>query len=230
MIYAIGDVHGHFDKLKVLISKIEEDAAQYPDETHKLIFLGDFVDRGPNSKRVIEHIMSGFYGFETIVLTGNHEQFMLGFLEAPSTGTAYDWFLNGGIETMESYGQKVSFDRKFTDRQLADLCDAVPGEHIRWLASLQFKHQEDGFLFVHAGIRPGVAIENQRREDLIGIRDQFLRSKTDHGPLVVHGHTPSKKPDIRPNRIGIDTGAGYGGPITCAVLRQGMAPRFISSE
>lgn len=219
-LYAVGDIHGRFDLLSELLRKIRRDSESMPDARHKLIFLGDYVDRGGQSRAVLE-LLAGEppAGFETICLAGNHEDMMLRFLEDGEGGPV--WLSNGAVPTIQSYGVQASHFLREADDFIAlqsALRDAVPPRHVAFLRGLATHHEDGDYLFVHAGIRPGVPLERQSRDDLIWIRDRFLDSRADHGHTVVHGHSIRPQPELLPNRIGIDTGAYASGVLTCLVL------------
>jgi serine/threonine protein phosphatase 1 len=227
VIYAIGDVHGRDDLLERLHGIIRADAGRrYPDRACRIVYLGDYVDRGPASAGVIERLMAGLPGFESICLKGNHEQMMLSFLETGELHDARQWLVNGGRETLESYGMGAAAD----PYDVRAVREAVGERHLHWLNNLALTHREPGYLFVHAGILPGRPLDRQEEKDLLWIRHAFLESTADHGVRVVHGHTPVDAPEVRPNRINLDTGAYYSGHLTCAVLdgTEGEgAPRFL---
>jgi serine/threonine protein phosphatase 1 len=213
-IYAIGDVHGRADLLAMLQRRIAADLDRHPIADPLLICLGDYVDRGPDSAGVIELLLEDApAGMKRIALLGNHEELMLRFLIDDSAGPI--WFANGGDATLESYGVDAlaSYDR--ARRQFERL---FPARHRALLESLPISHSEDDYFFTHAGVRPGTALEEQRREDLLWIRGDFLNSDADHGKVVVHGHSITAEPESRPNRIGIDTGAYASNRLTCLVL------------
>ena len=218
--YAIGDVHGCLERLEDLLAQIVEDAAGHDSDRKLIVYLGDYVDRGTDSSGVMDRLIAGPpEGFEQICLKGNHEAFMERFLKTPRDGEV--WMINGGLQTCASYGVDCSgdpFDLSVLTRMHVEMVAAVPQAHKDVLAALKPYHVEGGYLFVHAGIRPGVPLKRQAQSDLLWIRDQFISSEDDHGYLVVHGHTPSEDVEERPNRIGIDTGAVYGGKLTAAVL------------
>ncbi len=219
-VYAVGDIHGRADLLRRLRNAISEDAGMAARARNVIVYLGDYVDRGPSSRDVIELLLNEpLSGFEEIHLKGNHEQFMLEFLDEPGIGA--HWYPNGGDTTLASYGvgrgasmagrAGFSADRDQLRRKL-------PVEHLAFLRSLEMYHVEGDYLFVHAGIRPGRPLEQQEPRDLLWIRNEFLSSGVDHGCCVVHGHSISSDPEIRSNRIGIDTGAFYTGRLTGLVL------------
>lgn len=227
-VYAIGDVHGRADLLDEVLRAISVDAAATREVRNLIIFLGDYVDRGPGSKAVIDRLLglSG-EGFEPICMSGNHEEMFLSFLEDPSSGEA--WLANGGDATAVSYGVDVSAyytvqsgggDLKGLHQALVD---AVPAEHKTFLRTLKTHHVEGDYFFSHAGLRPGIPIDRQDPHDLMWIRQTFLRSRKDHGKVVVHGHSVTFEPTEYPaperlSRIGIDTGAYVTGRLTCLVL------------
>ena len=221
-VYAIGDIHGHLSLLDNLLSQVLEDAQQYPEHSKTLVFLGDYVDRGPDSKGVLERLRTlDLPGFEIICLSGNHEEMLLTFLEDVTMGLR--WLRVGGRETLASYG--IATDAEETDiagTQWA-LVKALSGKHTDFLRGLGLSYQVGDYLFVHAGIRPGRPIIVQDKEDLLWIREPFLTSQRDHGKVVVHGHSVRFDAEFYPNedipcRIGIDTGAYKNGVLTCLAL------------
>jgi len=227
-IYAIGDIHGCHDRLRRLHAAIEADAATAPAR-RRLVYLGDYVDRGPESRAVIETLLQPApTGFERIFLKGNHEDFMLQVLDDKSV--FLPWLTNGGDATCRSYGIEPTAPPEGCDDLLGwlrqALVAALPASHRRFLADLALHHVAGDYYFCHAGVRPGVALEAQGPEDLMWIREPFLSAKASHGKVVVHGHTPVSEPERRANRIGIDTGACYGGRLTALVL-EGHAQRFL---
>jgi calcineurin-like phosphoesterase family protein len=219
-VYAIGDIHGSLVPLRLLRDAIREHATAHPIERKCLIYLGDYVDRGFDSRAVIEMLVNDpLPGFEHVFLKGNHEEGMLRFLADGSN--ALFWVAYGGIATMFSYGVKPpdpATDEVEVIRARKELARKLPPAHLDFLAKLEPYRIEGDYLFVHAGIRPGVPIEAQREEDLLWIREEFLRSQQEFGKCVVHGHSITRQPDFQPNRIGIDTGAFASGTLTCLVL------------
>jgi len=193
-IYAIGDVHGEIGKLRELLGRITADALTREGE--KLgVFLGDYIDRGPDSRGVVELLASGkALPFPYLCLAGNHEDMALNDLEL--------WANNGARATLNSYGGRISDD------------------HAAWMEGLATHHRDGKWFFVHAGIDPDVKLAEQDRQTMLWIRGRFLRHDTafEEGVVVVHGHTPVERPEIEVNRINVDTGAVYGGRLTCAVL------------
>lgn len=219
-IYAIGDIHGELEMLQDLLELIERDAAEAEPERRVVVYLGDYVDRGGESREVLDLLLSGpLPGFESVHLKGNHETAFLGFMEAPENNL--HWLTYGGVSTCASYGVDTAAPPEGADMLAwlqAELRDKVPQAHKDFLANLPLSHQEGDFFFAHAGIRPGIPVEEQVADDLMWIREPFLDSDADHGKIVVHGHTPEWAPVQRLNRIGIDTGACYGGALTALVL------------
>ncbi len=220
-VYAIGDIHGRLDLLDELLALIEADREAAGAVRPVLIFLGDYVDRGPASAGVIARLLGPPPAdFDVVHLLGNHEAMMLRFLEDESAGLG--WMGNGGVETLASYGIAVE-GGVYRREELAKLRDALrerlPDSHLEFLQNLQLTHREGDYLFVHAGIRPGIPMAEQAEDDLIWIREEFLDSRDDHGHVVVHGHSIRPEVEMRANRIGIDTGAFRSGTLTCLVLQ-----------
>lgn len=218
-IYAIGDIHGRLDLLDQLLARIDEDDAKRGSAATGFIFLGDLVDRGPDSAGVVERVRALCAERpDTRCLGGNHEEIFLGAYEG--NGDMVRLFLRaGGYETLLSYGMDPHEIDLASIPELADMIErAVPREHIAFLRSLHEYLVEGDYLFVHAGIRPGVDMEQQSSSDLRWIRQPFLDSAVNHGRLVVHGHTITDGVDQRDNRIGIDTGAYRSGRLTAIGL------------
>jgi len=222
-IYAIGDVHGQLTKLEIALALIENDRAQTVDQNAPLVQIGDLVDRGPQSAATIARLIDLTCADSRItVLLGNHDNMFLRFMQAspqqdPRLRAGLTW-LNprlGGQETLASYGVNISAPLPEMHAQARAL---VPQEHLDFLSGLPLSFALDDCLFVHAGIRPGVALDDQDPEDLYWIRDEFLLDPTDHGPLIVHGHTPVDRVEHHGNRLAIDTGAAYGGPLSAVAI------------
>jgi len=218
-LYVIGDIHGRIDLLQQIHNKIQQDAANYPGSKH-LIYLGDYIDRGDHSKDVIDLLLEQpLPGFEAIYLRGNHEQPMLDFLQAAEVG--HSWFNYGGLATLVSYNVKYNKipTRKndFEDIQI-NLKERVPHAHINFLEKTEFSHTTGNYYFVHAGIKPKVALKYQLPEDQLWVREDFVSYNKPHEKIIVHGHTITDEPDLQTNRIGIDTGAYITGKLTCLVL------------
>ena len=227
IVYAVGDIHGRDDLLARIHEQIIEDRKQrHADDTAIIVHVGDYVDRGPNSLAVIDRLMRGVEGFEVICLKGNHEAMLLDCTQSHDRGTWQMWCGNGGVATLQSLG----LPSMLGPTEPRDLERRVGGSRLRWLRSLPLSYQWQDILFVHAGIRPGVPLEQQRETDLLWIRDSFLECEDDHGVLVIHGHTPMEAPDIRFNRIGIDTGAVFTNRLTAVVLGEADQPRFLVTE
>jgi serine/threonine protein phosphatase 1 len=220
-IYAVGDVHGRADLLDQIFAQIDFDLAAYPDCTPLEIFLGDYIDRGPFSREVLERLIKRRQTHKTVCLKGNHENFVFEFLQNPTTLPG--WCALGGLQTLMSYGLKPPMNPDTAEQaELAKALAAVlPKQHRQFLRGLLRSFSCGDFFFAHAGVRPGVPLTQQREEDLLWIRDDFLVCEDDFGKIVVHGHTPVREPDIRPNRINIDTGAYATGRLTCLIIESG---------
>jgi serine/threonine protein phosphatase 1 len=212
-VYAVGDVHGCADRLLLMHRVISADLRSRPVADPWVIHLGDYVDRGPDSAGVIERLLTQWPAPapRVINLLGNHEEMMLAALDAGDAETAANWLANGGEQALTSWG----VPRRSKPR---DWIRAVPREHVDFVRGLSLRHVVGGYIFVHAGLRPGVPLERQSRMDMLWIREPFLSWPGEFPGVVVHGHTPQADIAVRPNRIGIDTGAVMGGPLTCLVL------------
>lgn len=227
-IYAVGDVHGRSDLLDALHARIVGEVARERPREVRLVYLGDYVDRGPDSFGVVERLLAPLpAGWRRVCLRGNHEDMMLKALAEVEHGDL--WLLNGGGATMDSYFRAAGRTAPGApEAALAALPDVVPDRHLAFLAGLETRHACGGYLFVHAGVRPGVPLSEQRPDDLRWIRRPFLDSDEDFGAVVVHGHTITRRPVQRPNRIGIDTGAYDSGVLTALVL-EGATRRFLQA-
>jgi len=216
-VYAVGDVHGRIDLLQETFAKIDSHRDAHPIANVLEDMLGDYIDRGPSSFDVIE-LLSKRVGGGTICLKGNHECFMLEFLRDPTILSA--WQRCGGLETLASYGLEPSFDLSPQDQEslAATLAERLPAHHYKFLNALPLSFTLGDYFFVHAGVRPGIALAKQSAEDLLWIREDFLGYEGGFGKVVVHGHTPVSEPEIRKNRINLDTGAYASGKLTCAVI------------
>jgi serine/threonine protein phosphatase 1 len=225
VVYAIGDIHGCCDLLDALLQGIEQDCAQRPRERTVVVYLGDYLSRGSDSRAVVNRVMSwqpqNMGLLEIITLTGNHEELALRYLGGELEAGRH-WFDHDGLDALADYGVIAADASARDDASLLALRDrfaqALPQQHLAFLQSLAISHREQDYYFVHAGVRPGVALADQNSSDQIWIRKRFLESETDHGAVVVHGHSISTEPTVRHNRIGIDTGASASGVLTCLVL------------
>jgi serine/threonine protein phosphatase 1 len=227
-IYAIGDIHGRRDCLDALLDKIDaEDAQRVPTKT-TLVFLGDLVDRGPDSRGVIARLTTLRTQRDCIFLMGNHEEVFVDAWEGDEAALRL-FHRIGGRETLLSYGIAPNdYDRADFGELCALMARHVPVEDIAFLRSFRDTWRSGDYLFVHAGIKPGVPIDEQRPADMRWIRDRFLNDPRDHGVTVVHGHSITAEVEDLPNRIGIDTGAYASGRLTAVVL-EGSERRFLSS-
>jgi serine/threonine protein phosphatase 1 len=226
--YCVGDIHGRADLLIEIQSLILADAAAYPGSKW-MLYLGDYIDRGMQSRQVIDLLLNRpLPGFDAIHLRGNHEQALMDFLRHPQATAA--WLEFGGLETLSSYGVNPTSLPLMQDLDsLAGELDAVlPDAHREFFESTQLSWTGADYHFVHAGIRPGVKLKDQHPEDQLWIREEFTHSLLDHGVVVVHGHTITSKPELLPNRIGLDTGAFHSGVLTCLVL-EGTEQRILQT-
>lgn len=221
-IYAIGDVHGCLGQLRDVYRGIDEDLATRPCIDWRIVHLGDYVDRGPESRACLDLVIEKVKNPRVYALFGNHEQQFLDFLMDPQARSFENWMNFGGRETLAAYGVNIRVPPVDDPEARAALHDALmanmPTSHLTFLGTLPHMLRFGDFVFVHAGVRPGVALQDQSMRDLAWIREPFLSSDGDFGAVVVHGHTPTDQIERRPNRIGIDTGAVFGGPLTCLVL------------
>ena len=227
-VYAIGDIHGCLAELDALLRKVGEDSAAHSGETH-VVFVGDLVDRGPDSAGVVRRLREGpIPGDRRSFLMGNHEEAMIGIWDGDLESLG-GWLTYGGVETLQSYGLgRGEIFRLGTDlpRRMREV---VPPEDIAFMRGFEDQVRIGDYLFVHAGIRPGVPLAEQDQYDLRWIRSEFLDDEeTNHGVMVVHGHTITSEPDVRSNRIGIDTGCFASGRLTALVL-EGTERRFIAT-
>ncbi|HYC02027.1 MAG TPA: metallophosphoesterase family protein [Azospirillaceae bacterium] len=229
-IYAVGDVHGRLDLLDRLLARIAEDIEAAPKLAHTLVMLGDYVDRGLESAGVIERLSAPPPpGIGLVCLKGNHEEVMLRFLDDLSVGPG--WMRFGGLAALASYGVRRPdglSEEEWLQLAQEELRRRLPPHHLAFLRHLRLHLAVGDYLFVHAGVRPGVPLADQTAEDLLWIRDDFLKSEAELGHVVVHGHTVSTAPEFRRNRIGIDTGAFASGLLTCLVL-EGEERRIITT-
>jgi serine/threonine protein phosphatase 1 len=199
-ILAVGDLHGRYDLLRRVFDEV---LPGQPAGT-RLVFLGDYIDRGPDSRVILEALMA-YQALrpETVLLMGNHERMLLDALE----GRQVELFLcNGGLETLHSFGLTM------------EAMHHIPPVFLDFLRGLPLFHEDEHYIFVHAGLKPGLPLAGQQERDLLWIRDEFIHSQWDFGKTVVFGHTPFAEPLVKPGLIGIDTGAGFGLRLTCLKL------------
>ncbi len=219
-IYAIGDVHGHADRLRALHALVASDLARRPAAESLLVQLGDLIDRGPDPAGAIEASLRPDCPVDqAVTLLGNHEAALLDALDGADPAAPGWWLAHGGDASLRSWGIPAHAPP-------AAWAGLIPPGHLRFLRSLPTWLQHDGYGFAHAGIRPGR--RRQRRADLLWIREPFLSSAARARLVVVHGHTPTAGPCVHPHRIGVDTGVAEGGPLTCAVL-EGSGVMFLSA-
>lgn len=231
-LYAIGDIHGRDDLLALLHEQIESEIQDNDlNCSTTVVYLGDYVDRGPGSKAVVDRLLENpVKGAQSIHLMGNHEDTMLRFLEGEDV--AREWLTMGGGATLHSYGlslQSNSTGQLPWETVRGQLNEAMPSRHHQFFNNLNLYHESGDYLFVHAGLRPGLALEDQEPSDLLWIRKEFLNSRRNHGKLVVHGHAAALRPVIKRNRICVDTAAHVSDTLTALVLR-GRSRRFLSAS
>jgi serine/threonine protein phosphatase 1 len=212
-VYAIGDIHGCLDRLVAVHEMIAEDIALRPAGHVTLVHLGDYVDRGADSAQVVDWLINQppVPANAFVNLMGNHEHMMLGAVVSADRDAPGLWLTNGGADSLLSWGIPRSVPP-------AEWAARLPRQHLVFLRDLDVSHRIGPYFFVHAGIRPGVPLDQQSRHDMMWIREPFLSSPLNHGAVIVHGHTPKMKPTVLPNRIAVDTGAVLGGALTCVVL------------
>lgn len=217
-IYAVGDIHGRIDLLDICLRQIDDDLAARPAVSVLHVFLGDYIDRGPASRLVVDRLIARSATHTCVFLRGNHELMALRCLRDLREMPA--WLRLGGLETLASYGLSPTMCR--TREQFADLQrrfqDALPAAHFKFFSGLVDSFGSGDFFFAHAGVRPGVPLDQQKPKDLLWIRDAFLSSEADFGKVVVHGHTPVAHVDVRVNRINVDTGAYASNRLSCVIL------------
>jgi serine/threonine protein phosphatase 1 len=248
-IYAIGDVHGCLEQLLQVQNNIKRDLQNRSHENPVTVYLGDYCDRGPNSFGVIENLIEQSNApHQTHMLYGNHDDLLLSFRKDPSTLVRpngprvdkYHWLDGplGGSDTLRSYGVEGVNEREREELR-SDFLALIPNEHVNFFESLELHVRIGSYLFIHAGVNPGAPLKDQTLDDHIWIREPFLSSKINHGFIVVHGHTPTQNVDNRGNRIGVDTGACFGGKLSCLVLEdndqglltdEGVVPCPVSTD
>jgi serine/threonine protein phosphatase 1 len=226
-LYAIGDVHGRADLLKRLFALIDADLARRPTEDALHVMLGDYIDRGPASRQVVDLVLARAAQHELVALKGNHDALLLQALDDPAK--MGDWLMMQGVETLASYGlTSATVGGKRLSALAAALAAALPDAHRQFFADLKPSFSCGDFFFVHAGVRPGVELKRQKEDDMIWIRQDFLRHDGDFGKIIIHGHTPVRDVERRKNRIGIDTAAYATGKLTALVI-EGSDLRIIDT-
>lgn len=232
-VYVIGDIHGRCDLLEMIQRGITIDAGMRRARRKVIVYLGDYLSRGTDSRRVVESVREWHLdGCEIVTLKGNHEDLALRYLDGELEAGRH-WFDHDGLDALAHYGV-AAVDRSARDDETMEslrmrFAAALPAQHLAFFRSLRVSHREGGYYFVHAGIRPGVTLEAQNEHDQMWIRGRFLGSDLDHGATVVHGHSIAPEPQVRHNRIGIDTGAYASGVLTCMVL-DGSGRAFLQSS
>lgn len=218
-IYAIGDVHGCYAELRELLAKIEAHSAALPNpRCLRLIAMGDLIDRGPRSSEVIRFLRNVQQRTPRLeVLMGNHEELLLKVLDREISAQR-TWLKVGGLETLSSFGVEPPRDGEHPWKLAERLYEAIGTELVQWIRDLPLTAHSGEYLFCHAGVRPGTKLSRQSPKDLLWIRDEFLEDESDHGKVIVHGHSRTFEVDVRANRIGIDTGAYHTGRLSALYL------------
>jgi serine/threonine protein phosphatase 1 len=218
-IYAVSDIYGCADQLAKVFAAIDHHLSRVQPKRPIQVFLGDYIDRGPASRQVIDMLIDRGQRHETIFLKGNHEAMLLELFRDPEGFPIFKQY--GGLQTLLSYGviPSVNPDRDEQQALIKALAQKIPDSHRHFFDDLRPKFYCGDFLFVHAGVNPAISLRKQREDDLLWIRDEFLFSDKDFGKFIVHGHTPVPKPDLRANRINIDTGAYATGILTLLTIQ-----------
>ena len=228
-IYAFGDVHGRVDLLRRLFSAIEQDMGGSDPIQPVVVGLGDYMDRGPESKAVVQALVDAVPGCELVAVRGNHEQMLVDFLEDP-TRCGPAWLANGALETLQSYGVEVKKISRLDDAELQLIRDTfarnLPPAHLLLLQRLPLSYTSGDYFFVHAGVRSGVDLEHQAARDMLWIRSGFVEGDQPFAKVIVHGHTPVDQPYLGRYRINLDTGAYFTNRLTCLVL-EGTSRRLL---
>jgi serine/threonine protein phosphatase 1 len=219
-LYAISDIHGCADLLQKMFTVIDKDLATIGSKRAIHVFLGDYIDRGPESRQTIDLLIERGRKHESVFLKGNHEAFLFDVLKTPSQLKSWKQF--GGLQTLTSYGLRPSLNPEAEEQSelIKQLARAIPPDQRRFFNSLRLRFVCGDFFFVHAGVKPGVALADQQEQDLLWIREEFLKSEEHFAKYIVHGHTPVREPDIRFNRINIDTGAYATGNLTLLTIQR----------
>jgi serine/threonine protein phosphatase 1 len=227
-LYVIGDIHGRLDLLDHMIEMIDLDVQEYGGD-NLIVTLGDYIDRGPDSRGVLDRLLNNPFPGRYVALRGNHETLLESFLKTPAL-FGPNWSRLGGLETIKSFGITVKsrMNARHFDHAAAQLRATLSSKQSEFLDSLKMSLTVGRYFLCHAGVRPGITLELQSDDDLLWIRDEFLNSQLDFGKIVIHGHTPTEKPEVLTNRINIDTGAFVTGRLTCVVLEE-EKHRFIST-
>jgi serine/threonine protein phosphatase 1 len=228
--YVVGDIHGRIDLLEHLLARIHADLQRRPARKTLLVFVGDLIDRGPSSAQVIERLRCyRREGVRPVFLLGNHEEVLLRIIGGDAS-VIESWLKFGGLECLQSYGVSLAKIRgRSADEVVEIVRAAVPRKHVEFLETFADSCRFGDYLFVHAGIRPGIEVDQQSQADLRWIREPFLYDESDHGFVVVHGHTIRDEVEERPNRIGIDTGAYRSGVLTALAI-EGSERRLIDTR
>jgi serine/threonine protein phosphatase 1 len=218
-IYAISDIHGCADLLQQMFTVIDKDLTTVGSMRPIHVFLGDYIDRGPDSCRTIELLIERGRRHESVFLKGNHEAFLSDVLKEPTQ--LEQWKQFGGLQTLTSYGLRPSLNPDAAEQAelVQQLASRIPPHQQQFFAGLRLRFVCGDFFFVHAGVKPGVPLARQEEHDLLWIREEFLQSEEHFGKYIVHGHTPVQEPDIRFNRVNIDTGAYATGNLTLLSLQ-----------
>ena len=225
-LYIIGDVHGRADLLDQMVGQIRDDMARHGDVVSLTVTLGDYIDRGPDSRGVLERLSGNPFPTPYVGIKGNHEALLEAFMQDPNV--ANQWRRLGGLETLHSYGVPIKdlMVGKGYEKAAEALRAAIPQSHLQFLSALEPFVTIGKYYLCHAGVRPGVPLAEQNNEDLMWIRDEFLNSQVAFEKIIVHGHTPNEWPEVRANRVNLDTGAFATGRLTCLVI-DGDESRFL---
>lgn len=222
VLYVVGDIHGCIEPLRRVLAAIDDDRARTSPRHYGEIYLGDYVDRGPDSARVLNTLIERARSHNAVFIKGNHDLMLEEF--ASGRRSLAEWLPYGGADTLRSYGATPDMIAAGAE----ELPKLIPQRHVDFIASCDPSFQVEDYFFVHAGVRPGRPLDQQENQDLLWIRDDFLSSRSDFGGIVVHGHTAVASPEFKSNRIGIDTGAYMTGQLTCLRI-DGRGPQILGS-